>query len=93
MIRILSHLDLYELKKVSHSGKKARDQYFPETKKKEKMSGSNGEPSQNQIHMLVRVMVSFDDFLSHLTIPPVHDSVYDPSTGYNHVTSSSIDIT
>ena len=32
---------------------------------------SNFEPSQNQMHMLVRVIVSFDDFLSRLTIPPV----------------------
>ena len=38
---------------------------------KAKMSGSNFEPSQNQMHMLARVMVSFDDFLSQLTIPPV----------------------
>ena len=43
---------------------KSRDQYFEETIK-EKMSGSNVEPSQIQIHMLARVMVSFDDFLSH----------------------------
>ena len=31
---------------------------------------SNLEPSQNQMHMLARVIVSFDDFLSHLTILP-----------------------
>ena len=34
------------------------------------MNGSNFEPSQNQMHMLARVIVSFHDFLSHLTIPP-----------------------
>ena len=36
-----------------------------------KMNGLNFEPSQNQMHMLSRVISSFDDFLSHLTIPPV----------------------
>ena len=35
------------------------------------MNGSNFEPSQNQMHMLARVIVPFDDFLRHLTIPPV----------------------
>ena len=35
------------------------------------MSGSNFEPSQNQMQMLARDIVSIDDFLSHLTIPPV----------------------
>ena len=69
MIRILGHLDLFELSKVSYSGKKARDQYFEENKGK--MSGSNFEPSQNQMHMLARDMVSFDDLFSHITIPPV----------------------
>ena len=67
MIRILGHLDLFELSKVSYSGKKARDQYFEENKGK--MSGSNFEPSQNQMHMLARVIVSPDDFLSHLKVP------------------------
>ena len=32
---------------------------------------SNFEPSQNQMHMLARVIVSFDDLLSQLTIPSV----------------------
>ena len=35
------------------------------------MNGSNFEPFQNQMHMLARDIVSIDDFLSHLTIPPV----------------------
>ena len=30
MIRILSHLNFFELKKVSHFGQKTRDQYFEE---------------------------------------------------------------
>ena len=33
------------------------------------MNGSNFEPSQTQ--MLARVIVSFDDFLSHYTVTPV----------------------
>ena len=35
------------------------------------MNGSNFEPSQFQMHMLAREIVSLDDFLSHLTIHPV----------------------
>ena len=35
------------------------------------MNGSNFEPSQFQMHMLARDIVSIDDFLSHLNIPPV----------------------
>ena len=33
------------------------------------MNSSNFDPSQNQ--MLLRAIVSVDDFLIHLTIPPV----------------------
>ena len=36
-----------------------------------KMNCSNFEPLQNQMQMLARDIVSIDDFLSHLTIPPV----------------------
>ena len=60
----------FRAKKVSHFGQKTRDQYF-EQEIREKMNGSNFEPSQNQMHMLARDFVSIDDFLSHLTIPPV----------------------
>ena len=60
MIRILSYLNIFELKKVSHFGKKVRDQYFEEKKN----NGSNFEPSQNQMHMLARVIISLDDFLA-----------------------------
>ena len=40
------------------------------------MNGSNFEPSQNQMHMLARDIVSIDDFLSHLTILPYIDLVF-----------------
>ena len=33
-------------------------------------NGSNFEPSQNQMYMLARDIVSIDDFLSYLTIAP-----------------------
>ena len=38
------------------------------------MNGSNFEPSQFQMHMLARAIVSLDDFLSHLNIPPVFEN-------------------
>ena len=45
------------------------------------MNGSNFEPSQNQMHMLARAIVSVDDFLSHLIIPPVSSKKIQK---YNH---------
>ena len=41
-----------------------------------KINDSNFESSQNQMHMLARVIVSFENFLSHLTLPPVIESAY-----------------
>ena len=38
---------------------------------KEKLNSSNFEPSQSYMHMPSRVKTSFDDFLSHLKVPPV----------------------
>ena len=35
-----------------------------------KINGSIFEPSQNPMHMPALVIVSYDEFLSHLTIPP-----------------------
>ena len=64
MIRILNHVRIFELKNVSHFIKKARDQYFEEI-------NECFEPTQNQFHMLARVIVSFDDLSSYLAIPPV----------------------
>ena len=63
-LRILSHLVIFELKKVSHFGKTHVINIS-----RRKMNGSNFESSQNQ--MLTSVLVSFDNFLSHLPIPPV----------------------
>ena len=40
-------------------------------KNKRNMNCSNFEPLQNQMQMLARDIVSIDDFLSHLNIPPV----------------------
>ena len=57
MIRILSHLNLFELKKLSHFGKK-----HVIIISMRKMNGSNFEPTRNQMHMLTRVIVPFGDF-------------------------------
>jgi len=43
-----------------------------------KINDSNFESSQNQMHMLARVIVSFENFLSHLTLPPVIESACIP---------------
>ena len=46
-----------------------------------KLNGSNFEPSQNHMHIPSCDMTSFDVFLSHLKIPPVHIQRYPtPST-------------
>ena len=67
--RILSHLNFFELK---NEPLRPKDTWsILRGRNKRKMNGSNFEPSQNQKHMLARDIVSIDDFLSHLTIPPV----------------------
>ena len=43
-----------------------------ENKAVTKMNGSNFEPSQNQVHIQVRIIVSFNDLLSHPTFPVCH---------------------
>ena len=58
-LRILSHLRIFELKKVS------------QRESKEKRNDSNFEPSQSYACTDSRVIVSFDDFLSHLKDPRV----------------------
>ena len=63
----LSHLNIFELKKWASSVKKHVTNIL--RRNYGKHNGSNFEPSRNQMHMLASVIVSFDYFLSHLTIP------------------------
>ena len=69
-LRILSHLIFFELKKVSHFGKKTRDPSFEE-KIKEKWMVRILSHLDFKCKCCHVSMNSFDDFLSHLTIPPV----------------------
>ena len=69
-LRILSHLNFFELKKVSHFGKKTRDPSFEEKIKEKWMVRILSHLDFKCITCHVS-MNSFDDFLSHLTIPPV----------------------
>jgi len=73
MIRISSHLNIFKLKSEPLWKKNTWSVFRGENKGK--MNGSNFEPSQNHMHMLACVMVSFDDFLSHLTILPALTTV------------------
>ena len=70
-VRILSHLNFFELKKVSHFGKKTRDPYFEEKIKEKWMVRILSHLDFKCISSHVSLN-SFDDFLSHLTIPPVY---------------------
>ena len=70
-LRILSHFNIFELKKVSHFGQKTRDQYF-EAKIREKWIVRILSHFKIECIWLHVRHVSFDDFLSHLTLPPVH---------------------
>ena len=70
IIRILSHLRVFELKKCEPS--QGFDTWWIfRAEIKEKLNSSNFEPSQSYMHMPSRVKTSFDDFLSHLKVPPV----------------------
>ena len=69
MIRILSHLSFFELKNVSHFGKKTRDPNFEEKIKEKLMVRTLSHLDFKCISSHVSLN-SFDDFLSHLTIPP-----------------------
>ena len=60
----------FELKKVSHFGKKTRDPYFEEKIKEKLMVRILSRLDFKCISSHVSLN-SFDDFLSHLTIPPV----------------------
>ena len=47
---------------------------------KEKLNGSSFGPSQDFMHMLSRVNISYDDFLGHLRVAPaVWSSKFGPS--------------
>ena len=70
-LRILSHLIFFELKNVSHFGKKTRDPYFEEKIKEKLMVRILSHLDFKCISGHVSLN-SFDDFLSHLTIPPVY---------------------
>ena len=65
---ILSHFNNFELK-IATSAKSTWSIFRGENKVK--MNGSNFEPSKNDMHMLARVIVPFDDFFSHYNVPPV----------------------
>ena len=66
MIRILSHLRIFELKKVSHLRILTRDQYF-----EQKLRRNWIVRTLSHLNMPSCDMTSFDVFLSHLKIPPV----------------------
>ena len=63
------HVSAYILKKRAVSAKNTWSIFWGENKGR--MNGTNCGPSQNQMHMPARVIVSFGDFLSHFTIPLV----------------------
>ena len=69
MVRILSHLKIFELKKSEPTQNLDTWSRF-RRENIEKLNGSNFEPSQSYACTESRVIVSFDDFLSHLRYPP-----------------------
>ena len=52
---------------------------------KEKLNASNFEPSQSYACTESRVIVSFDDFLSHLRYPPYTDRIIEKCSLYLHL--------
>ena len=65
MVPILSHLRVFELKKVSHLKVLTRDGYF-ELKIEEKLNSSNFELSQSYMHVTTSPSMTF---LSYLKVP------------------------
>ena len=72
-VQILSHLRVFEPKKVSQLKVMLRDGYY-ELEFKKKLNSSNFEQSQSYMQMSSRVNTSFEDFLSHLKDPRVYSN-------------------